>query len=95
MEKHDGKSFTRIRKLIILRCSPSGLQMRLDDYYGEIGMKEEVVSKQAFSKARGKLDPEIVKGSFKLTTKTMVECEDLEDYNGKYRLCAVDGATER
>ena len=99
MEKHDGVSFTRIRSLmiariivIILRCSPMGLQMRLDDYYGGIGCKEEVVSKQAFSKARGKLDPGIVKGSFEVTTKAMVECEDLEYYRGKYRLCALDGS---
>ena len=34
----------------------------------------------------------IVKGSFEITTKTMVECEDLEYYKGKYRLCAVDGS---
>ena len=99
MKKHDGKSFTRRRSLtiwrimvIILRSSPCGLQVRLDDYYGEIGSKEEVVSKQAFSKARGKLDPEIVRGSFELTAKTMLECEDLEYYKGKYRLCAVDGS---
>ena len=99
MKKHDGKSFTRRRLLtlwriitIILRSSPSGLQIRLDDYYAEIGCKEEVVSKQAFSKARGKVDPMIVKGSFEVTTKTMLECEDLEYYKGKYRLCAVDGS---
>ena len=99
IKKHDGKSFTRRRLLtiwriivIILRCSPCGLQMRLDDYYGGIGCKEEVVSKQAFSKARGKLDPGIVKGSFEVTTKTMTECEDLEYYKGKYRLCATDGS---
>ena len=99
MKEHDGKSFTRRRTLtmwriigIIIRCSPCTLQIRLDDYYAEIGSKEEVVSKQAFSKARGKLDPEVVKGSSALTTKTMVECEDLEYYKGKYRLCAADGS---
>jgi hypothetical protein len=99
MKKYDGFSFTRCRLLtiwrivtIILRSNPSGLQIKLDDYYAEIGCKEEVVSKQAFSKARGKLDPEIVKGSFALTTKTMTESEDLEYYRGKYRLCAVDGS---
>jgi len=98
-KKHDGVSFTRRRKLtiwriivIIMRSSPNGLQIRLDDYYAEIGRAEEVVSKQAFSKARGKLDPEVVRGSFELTAKTMVECEDLEYYRGKYRLCAIDGS---
>jgi len=46
---------------IILRCNPYSLQIRLDDYFDEIGHKEATVSKQALSKARGKLDPEIVK----------------------------------
>ena len=74
MKEYDGVSFSRVRKLtmsvmltIILRCSPMGLQIRLDDYYEEIGASEAVVSKQAMSKARGKLDPEIVQGSFKIT----------------------------
>jgi hypothetical protein len=38
------------------------------------------------------LSPEVVRESFELTAKTMVECEDLEYYKGKYRLCAVDGS---
>jgi len=99
MKEYDGVSFKRVRKLtmgviltIILRCSPMGLQMRLDDYYAEIGASETVVSKQAMSKRRGKLDPEIVRGSFVVTTETMLECEDLEYYGGKYRLCAIDGS---
>ena len=99
MKGNDGRIFTRIRKLtmgciltIILRCSPCALQIRLDDYYKEIGARKEAVSKQAFSKARGNLDPEIVKNSFKLTAETMAGCEDLEYYKGKYRLCAIDGS---
>lgn len=99
MQEYDGKAFTRVRSLtmgvilsIMLRCSPYSLQIRLDDYYKEIGASKRVVSKQALSKARGKLDPEIVKGSFKITSVTMTECEDLEYYKGKYRLCAVDGS---
>jgi len=99
MKNHNGKSFTRIRKLmlvrllmIILRCSPYSLQIRLDDYFKEIGHKEEVVSKQAFSKARTNLDPDIVKMSFTLTAQTLSNCEDLELYRGKYRLCAIDGS---
>ena len=77
IKNHDGKCFTRIRKLtmarllvLILRCSPYSLQIRLDDFYKEIGHKEEVVSKQAFSKARTKLDPDILKASFELTART-------------------------
>jgi hypothetical protein len=99
MKNHDGKSFTRKRSLtlarmltIILRCSPFSLQIRLDDYFKEIGHKEEVVSKQALSKARTNLDPSIVKESFLLTTNTILGCEDLEYFKGKYRLCAMDGS---
>jgi len=99
MKDHDGKSFTRKRSLtlarlltIILRCSPFSLQIRSDDYYEEIGHKEEVVSKQALSKARTNLDPNIVKESFLLTTKTILACDDLEYFKGKYRLCAIDGS---
>jgi hypothetical protein len=68
------------------------LQIKIDDYYAEIGCKEEVVSKQAFSKARGKLDPEVVHEYFIQTAETLCECEELEYYKGKYRLCAVDGS---
>ena len=99
MKKHDGKSFTRTRLLtfgrlltIILRCSPFSLQIRLDDFFREIGCREADVSKQAFSKARTNLDPGIVKESFLLTTKTIPACEDLEYFKGKYRICAMDGS---
>ena len=99
MKTYDGKKFIRKRALtlsrlftIILRCSPFSLQIKLDDYFKEIGHKEEVVSKQAFSKARTYLDPDIIKDSFIITAKTLSECEDLEFYKGKFRLCAFDGS---
>lgn len=76
--------------MIILQCSPFALQIRLDDFFEEIGHREAVVSKQAFSKARTNLDPDIVKGSYVLTVQTMLECDDLELYKGRYRLCAID-----
>jgi hypothetical protein len=85
IKNHDGKSFTRIRSLvlghllaIILLCSPCSLQIRLDDYFKEIGHKEKVVSKQAFSKARTNLDPDVVKESFLQTARTLSSCEDLD-----------------
>jgi hypothetical protein len=97
--KHDGKSFTRKRNLtldrlltIILRCSPFSLQIRLDDFFEGIGCKEETVSKQAFSKSRTNLEPEIVKESFLLTTKTILQCDDLELFKDKFRLCTIDGS---
>ena len=96
IKNHDGKKFTRRRALwlgrlltIILRCSPYSLQIRLDDYFDEIGHKEAVVSKQALSKARGKLDPEIVRASFLQTAQTLSSCEDLELYRGKYPMSST------
>jgi hypothetical protein len=99
LQNYDGKSFVRKRSLTmerlvlcLLRNSPYGLQERIDRFFEEIGAKEDVVSKQAFSKARTKLDPDIVRESFKLTAQTLCSCEDLELYKGKFRLCAVDGS---
>jgi len=99
MNEHGGKAFSRTRSLTlprmvlcILRGSPYCLQERLDRFYEGIGAKEEAVSKQAFSKARANLDPEIVKSSFKLTAQTLCSCEDLILYKGKFRLCAIDGS---
>jgi hypothetical protein len=99
MKNQNRKHFTRMRVLwlgrlltIILRCSPCGLQIRLDDFFEKIGHKEEVVSKQAFSKARTYLDPDIIKTSFLQTANALSSCEDLELYKGVYRLCAIDGS---
>jgi hypothetical protein len=100
MEGHDGKAFTRNRSLtfsriilLVLRVSPYGLQIRLDNFFSEIGHKEETVSKQAFSRARTNLNPDILKESFYLTARTMSGVEDLELYKNKFRLCAIDGST--
>ena len=99
MTNYDGISFTResplgIKRLVTLiqKCSPKSLQIKLDDFFKEIGHKEEVVSKQAFSKARTKLDPSVLRQSFDITTEVLSSCEDLELYNNKYRLCAIDGS---
>lgn len=99
MKNYNGKSFTRKRSLtvvrllmLILRCSPYSLQIRLDDFYEEIGSKGETVSKQAFSKARTNLDPEIVRESFRLTAQAMSGVEDMTLYREQYRLCAIDGS---
>jgi hypothetical protein len=99
MNGYDGKSFTRKRSLtfgrmllMLLRISAYGLQIRLDNFFEEIGHKDETVSKQAFSKARGNIDPGIIKESFSLTTRTILECDDLEYFKDIFRLCAFDGS---
>jgi hypothetical protein len=99
MKDYDGKVFTRRRSLtfsrvfqLILGVSPYGLQIRLDNFFEKIGHNEESVSKQAFSKARGSLDPDIIKASFQLTAQAMSACTDLNFYKNKFRLCAIDGS---
>ena len=100
MQGHDGKAFTRNRSLtfsriilLLFRVSPYGLQIRLDNFFQEIGHKEESVSKQALSKARTNVNPDIFKESFYLTAKTMSGLEDLELYKNRFRLCVFDGST--
>jgi hypothetical protein len=99
MPNYNGKSFTRKSPLtlqrlltIILRCSPFGLQIAIDDYYEEIGKKEDTVTKQAFSTARANLDPLLVRESFNLTAHTLSSCEDLKLFRDKYRVTAIDGS---
>jgi hypothetical protein len=99
MKGYDGKVFTRNRcstfsrmLLMICRVSPYGLQLRLDNFFEEIGHKGETVSKQAFSKSRGNIDPDIIKELFYLTTKTILECDDLELYKNVFRICAIDAS---
>ncbi len=99
MANYNKKSFTRKRKLTLQRLmymlllnSTEPLQIRIDEYFEAIGCKEETVSKQAFSKARTELDPNLVKAFFEQTSQLMCSCDDLELYKGKYRLCAIDGS---
>lgn len=93
------KHFSRNRKLtctrllmLILSGVHTSLQLAIDDFYEKINSKEDTVSKQAVSKARTNLDPDIIKEIFTMTVKETCKCSDLELYNKKYRLCAIDGS---
>lgn len=97
--KNDSKHFTRNRNLPITRLLmlllsgvTTSLQLAVDDFYEKINCKEDTVSKQAVSKARTNLDPNIIKELFTMTVKEVCKCSDLELYNKKYRLCAIDGS---
>jgi len=97
--KNDRKHFTRNRNLtctrllmLILSGVHTSLQLATDDFYEKINRKEDTVSKQAVSKARTNFDPDIIKEMFKTTVKETCKCSDLELYNKKYRLCAIDGS---
>ena len=91
------KAFTRERKLgpmrildMILRGIYHSLQLCLDEYFGEL--KEETVTKQAFSKARKNLNPEYVRQFVDETSKIAAEDETKALYKGM-PLIAIDGST--
>ena len=95
----DSNSFTRNRRLTcgrLLMLIASGirlpLQLATDKFFAEIGHKEDTVSKQAVSKARTNLNPDIIKELFVDTAKGFSKCSDLKLWNKKYRLCAIDGS---
>ena len=67
------------------------LQLELDDYFDGLGTGLEV-SKQAFSKARQKLNPDYVRGFFDMTAEVAAREKSAETYKGM-RLIAIDGST--
>ena len=91
--------FTRDRRLtlprlciIILRGIKQALQLEIDEYFKKalVGL-EEPVSKQAFSKSRTDLNPDAIKFLYSDVTWGMCKVKDLEYFNNRYRLCAMDG----
>lgn len=95
----ENKHFTRNRNLtcsrllmLILSGVHTSLQLAIDDFYEKIKCKEDTVSKQAVSKARTNLDPNIIKEIFAIDVKEICKCSDLELYNKKYLLRAIDGS---
>ncbi len=88
-------AFTRQRKLgpqrlllILLHRLAACLQLAIDTYFKSI--KEEPVSKQAFSKARAGLNPEFVRKFADEIAKVHAKAEDAPSYKGM-RLIAIDG----
>ena len=75
---------------IILWRIYHSLQLELDDYFDGIGSDLEV-SKQAFSKARQKLNPVYVRGFFDMTAEVAAREKSAETYKGM-RLIAIDGS---
>jgi hypothetical protein len=94
------ENFTRDRKLplislflIILRNIKQSLQLEIDDYYELWNVAGVIpVSKQAFSKARTGLNYQVIVHLFTKILNKMCKIKDLDYYNDKYRLSAIDGA---
>ena len=92
-------AFTRERDLplpflcaIILRGIKQALQLEIDDFFKDYPEWVTPVSKQAFSKARANLNPNAIKDLFLMVTRNMCKVKDLV-FHGRYRLCAIDGAS--
>lgn len=95
------KYFTRKRKLpfhtvisILLNFLTRSLQIELDDFkdYVMEGTGMENITKQAFSKARQKINPGIFEA---LANDAVIGFYEDGEYNrfNEYRLCAIDGTT--
>jgi hypothetical protein len=74
---------------MILSRLYKALQLEIDDFYEGLGLAP--VSKQAFSKARQQLNPEIVRGFFDRSAQIGAEDPTLSHYRGM-RLIAIDGS---
>ncbi|SNT32120.1 Transposase DDE domain-containing protein [Anaerovirgula multivorans] len=94
----NSSAFTRKRKLgllnligVMLNFNKRTLQIELDDYFEHVLKDDEImVSKQAFSKARQNLNPEV----FRYLSDGLIEAfysNDEFDRVLNYRLLAVDG----
>jgi len=93
------KSFTRKRQLtcerlllLIMGGIHLSLQIATDNFFEKIGHKEDTVSKQAVSKARTNLNPDIIEGAFIDQTKKFRKCDDIKLWKEKYQICAIDGS---
>jgi hypothetical protein len=88
-------AFTRTRKLgaghildLVLSRISMALQLQLDKYFK--GLREDPVSKQAFSKARDMLNPEYVREYADLSSEEFAQDNTMPCYKGM-RLIAIDG----
>jgi hypothetical protein len=91
-------AFTRTRSLSCIRLTTlilSGirmsLQLALDELYEALQKEDETESQQAASKARTNLNPNIFKLLFKKTVIIMNSVDEPKLWQGRFRLCALDG----
>lgn len=96
-------NFTRNRKLVfkelvvfILTLPKKTLTIELNNYFVDNKKKSDqvIVSKQAFSVARQKVDEVVFKDIIDITVNTRYESEYVNLYKG-YRILAEDGSTEK
>lgn len=90
-------NFTRNRNLplpylciVIMRNIKQALQLEIDEFFEALGGLA-AVSKQAFSKARTGLNYHVIAYLFNKASREMCKIKDLDYYDNKYRLCAIDG----
>lgn len=97
VSKMEEKDFTRNRKvdfpklmIFILSCSKKSLQSALFAFTSRFKFENGTYSKQAFSKARKKINPTAFLAIFKESVKMFYEVPDYKRYKG-YRVTAIDG----
>jgi hypothetical protein len=92
-------SFTRNRKMpfedltrFILAKKGKTTTMELNNYFKEIEKRENTVSKQAFSKQRRNLNPEVFVELNKDYIRRIYEQAEIKKYKG-YLVTAIDGSS--
>lgn len=92
-------SFTRNRKMpfedltrFILAKKGKTTTMELNNYFKEIEKRENIVSKQAFSKQRRNLNPKVFIELNKDYVKRIYEQSEIKKYKG-YLVTAIDGSS--
>ena len=79
--------------LFILNCGKKSLQLELNSFFQKILHRNESVKKQSFLEAREKIDPKALKEINQYLVDTVYDkCDNLELWDGKYRLSAIDGS---
>ncbi|MDD4049170.1 MAG: transposase, partial [Clostridia bacterium] len=76
--------------LFMMNMVNKSLQLELNNFFATLLKKDFSVSKQAYSKARQNINPELFVELTDTVVKGFYECDDCKTWN-KYRLLAIDG----
>lgn len=76
--------------LFMMNMVTKSLQLELNSFFKTILKEDSSVSKQAYSRARQKINPELFLELTDTVVKGFYECDDCQTWN-EYRLLAIDG----
>lgn len=94
----DSNNFSRKSKmgfkeitLFMMNMVKKSLQLELNDFFDKVLKEDFTISKQAYSKSRQNINPEVFVDLSETVVKAFYEeCDDYETWKG-YRLSAIDG----